>query len=39
LQDFDYIKASSDLASQKLALEAAQLAFKQTSALSLFSIL
>lgn len=39
LQGLDYVKAASDLATQKMALEAAQLAFKQTSQMSLFNFL
>ena len=39
LQDLDYTKAITDISQKKLQLEAAQLAFKQTSQLSLFSIL
>lgn len=39
LQDLDYAKAISDIAQKQLQLEAAQLSFKQTSQLSLFSIL
>lgn len=39
LQDLDYNKAITDLSKKKLQLEAAQLSFRQTSQLSLFSIL
>jgi len=39
LQDLDYNKAISDMSQQKMVLEAAQLSFKQTSQLSLFSLL
>ena len=39
LQDLDWAKAITDLSSKKMQLEAAQLAFKQTSQLSLFNIL
>lgn len=39
LQDLDYTKAITDMARKQMQLEAAQLSFKQTSQLSLFSIL
>ena len=39
LQDLDYTKATSDMANQKMVLEAAQLSFKQVSQLSLFTYL
>ncbi|MGE5470031.1 MAG: flagellar hook-associated protein FlgL [Bacteroidota bacterium] len=39
LQDLDYTKAASDLTSQKMVLEAAQLSFKQVSQMSLFNFL
>lgn len=39
LQDLDYAKAISDLTRKQMQLEAAQISFKQTSQLSLFSIL
>lgn len=39
LQDLDYTKAITEMSNKKLQLEAAQLSFKQTSQLSLFSIL
>lgn len=39
LQDLDYAQAITDMSQQKMQLEAAQLTFKQTSQLSLFSIL
>lgn len=39
LRDLDYTKAITDLSKKQLQLEAAQLSFKQTSQLSLFSIL
>lgn len=39
LQDLDYTKAITDMARKQLQLEAAQQSFKQTSQLSLFSIL
>jgi flagellar hook-associated protein 3 FlgL len=39
LQDLDYTKAVSDMANQKMVLEAAQLTFKQVSQLSLFNYL
>lgn len=39
LQDLDYTKAITDLSRKQLQLEAAQISFKQTSQLSLFSIL
>jgi len=39
LQDLDYTKAITDMAKKQMQLEAAQLSFKQTSQLSLFSIL
>lgn len=39
LQDLDYTKAITDMSKKQLQLEAAQLSFKQTSQLSLFSIL
>lgn len=39
LQDLDYVDAASQLNRLQLQLEAAQLSFKQTSQLSLFSIL
>jgi flagellar hook-associated protein 3 FlgL len=39
LQNLDYTKAASDLASQKMVLEAALLTFKQVSQMSLFSYL
>jgi flagellar hook-associated protein 3 FlgL len=39
LQNLDYTKAASDLASQKMVLEAAQLTFKQVSQMSLFNYL
>ena len=39
LQDLDYTQAITDISQKKMQLEAAQLAFKQISQLSLFSIL
>jgi len=39
LQDLDYTKAVSDMANQKMVLEAAQLTFKQVSQMSLFNYL
>jgi flagellar hook-associated protein 3 FlgL len=39
LQDLDYTQAISDMANQKMVLEAAQLSFKQVSQLSLFNYL
>jgi len=39
LQDLDYTKAISDMANQKMVLEAAQLTFKQVSQMSLFNYL
>ncbi len=39
LVDLDYTKAISEMANQKMVLEAAQLSFKQVSQLSLFSYL
>lgn len=39
LQDLDYAKAISDMSKQQMILEASQLSFKQTSQLSLFSLL
>jgi flagellar hook-associated protein 3 FlgL len=39
LQDLDYTKATSDMANQKMVLEAAQLSFKQISQMSLFTYL
>lgn len=39
IQDLDYTKAVSDMANQKMVLEAAQLSFKQVSQLSLFNFL
>jgi flagellar hook-associated protein 3 FlgL len=39
LQDLDYTKAVSDMANQKMVLEAAQLSFKQVSQMSLFNYL
>ncbi len=39
LQDLDYTKAISDMANQKMVLEAAQLSFKQVSQMSLFNYL
>lgn len=39
LQDLDYAKAITEMSKKQLQLEAAQLAFKQTSQLSLFNIL
>lgn len=39
LQDLDYAKAITEMSKKQLQLEAAQLSFKQTSQLSLFSIL
>lgn len=39
LQDLDYTKAITEMSKKQLQLEAAQLSFKQTSQLSLFSIL
>ena len=39
LQDLDYTKAITEMSQKTLQLEAAQLSFKQTSQLSLFSIL
>ena len=39
LQDLDYTKAITDMSKKQLQLQAAQLSFKQTSQLSLFSIL
>jgi len=39
LQDLDYTKAISDLTRKQMQLEAAQISFKQTSQLTLFSIL
>lgn len=39
IQDLDYTKATTDLASQKMVLEAAQLSFKQVSQMSLFNYL
>ncbi|MGB4065174.1 MAG: flagellar hook-associated protein FlgL [Azonexus sp.] len=39
LQELDYTKAISDLANQKMVLEAAQLSFKQVSQMSLFNYL
>lgn len=39
LQDLDYTKAVSDMANQKVVLEAAQLTFKQVSQMSLFNYL
>lgn len=39
LQDLDYTKAVSDMANQKMVLEAAQLTFKQVSQMSLFNFL
>ncbi|TXT31564.1 MAG: Flagellar hook-associated protein 3 [Rhodocyclaceae bacterium] len=39
LQNLDYTKAVSDMANQKMVLEAAQLSFKQVSQMSLFNYL
>jgi len=39
LQELDYTKAISDMANQKMVLEAAQLSFKQVSQMSLFNYL
>lgn len=39
LQDLDYTQAISDMANQKMVLEAAQLSFKQVSQMSLFNYL
>jgi flagellar hook-associated protein 3 FlgL len=39
LQELDYTKAVSDMANQKMVLEAAQLTFKQVSQMSLFNYL
>lgn len=39
LQDLDYAEAITELSKKKMQLEAVQLSFKQTSQLSLFSIL
>ena len=39
LQELDYVKAVSDMSSQKMVLEAAQLTFKQVSQMSLFNYL
>lgn len=39
IQDLDYAKAITDMARKQMQLEAAQLSFRQTSQLSLFSIL
>lgn len=39
LQDLDYTSAASDMANQKMVLEAAQLSFKQISQMSLFNFL
>lgn len=39
LQDLDYTQAISDMANQKMVLEAAQLTFKQVSQMSLFNYL
>jgi flagellar hook-associated protein 3 FlgL len=39
LVDLDYAKAITEMSQKQMQLEAAQLSFKQTSQLSLFSIL
>jgi flagellar hook-associated protein 3 FlgL len=39
LQNVDMIQAASDMANQKMVLEAAQLSFKQVSQMSLFNYL
>jgi flagellar hook-associated protein 3 FlgL len=39
LQDLDYTKAATDLARQKVALEAAQLSFTKVQGLSLFNFM
>lgn len=39
LQDLDYTQAASDMANQKMVLDAAQLSFSQISKMSLFSYL